>query len=267
MLCKLLKMQKGQAVVFLLLAAAVVGFIGAIFYIGQLIPKHPSDDVVVITPQPIVSPTPTPIDETANWKIYSNDKLKLSLKYPPNWTLSEYANKDSEKIYRVFDLKPQDEEDKKIHSTINFRYYENPEELSIEDFEEKLGDNIEGVGNCGIYLPNDVMVKNSNGVNGYFREKGICEPLEAKFYTWVNKDKLFQLIDFRWFNSPEDKVISDIFKSVKFLDQRSEQKYTCPENGWENCMPILSPEAQIQCSKEAMQWKKENCPNFQGGAL
>lgn len=43
--------------------------------------------------------------------------------------------------------------------------------------------------------------------------------------------------------------------------------YTCPENGWENCMPILSEEAERQCTKEALQWKRENCQGFQGAAL
>ncbi len=42
--------------------------------------------------------------------------------------------------------------------------------------------------------------------------------------------------------------------------------YTCPKGGWENCMPILTAEAQKQCSKEALDWKKQNCPNFQGAA-
>ncbi|HLD25360.1 MAG TPA: hypothetical protein VJB96_05590 [Patescibacteria group bacterium] len=47
----------------------------------------------------------------------------------------------------------------------------------------------------------------------------------------------------------------------------TETTYTCPENGWENCMPILTKEAQKQCSKEAIAWKKKNCPGFQGAAL
>jgi len=42
--------------------------------------------------------------------------------------------------------------------------------------------------------------------------------------------------------------------------------YTCPLNGWENCMPILTEEAKRECSAEAIAWKKKNCPNFQGVA-
>lgn len=46
----------------------------------------------------------------------------------------------------------------------------------------------------------------------------------------------------------------------------TETTYTCPENGWENCMPILTEEAQRQCTKEALEWKKAHCPNFRGAA-
>ena len=35
------------------------------------------------------NPSPSPIDETANWKIYTNTKLGYSLKYPPDWKLIE----------------------------------------------------------------------------------------------------------------------------------------------------------------------------------
>lgn len=42
--------------------------------------------------------------------------------------------------------------------------------------------------------------------------------------------------------------------------------FTCPKNGWINCMPILTDEAKKNCSKEAVEWYKTNCPNFEGVA-
>ncbi|KKR80851.1 MAG: hypothetical protein UU73_C0002G0164 [Candidatus Daviesbacteria bacterium GW2011_GWA1_41_61] len=155
---------------------------------------------------------------SANWKTYTNSKYGFSLKYPTSWTLTEFTNIESGSIYRVFDLKPQNEEDKRSHNTINFRYFNNLKKLSLEDFEREQGPNSEGAGNCGIYLPDDVLVKNNSGVDGYYRKKGICEPLDAKFYTWAKGDKIFQLIDFRWFNASEDKLLNEIFESVKFLE-------------------------------------------------
>lgn len=44
------------------------------------------------------------------------------------------------------------------------------------------------------------------------------------------------------------------------------EPYACPKTEWVNCMPILTPEAQRSCTKEYLDWAKENCPNFQGGA-
>ncbi len=47
------------------------------------------------------------------------------------------------------------------------------------------------------------------------------------------------------------------------------QNYSCPENGWENCMPTVLENGQKdtrECSKEALDWKKKNCSNFQGAA-
>lgn len=42
--------------------------------------------------------------------------------------------------------------------------------------------------------------------------------------------------------------------------------YQCPENGWVNCMPILTEKAKKACSKDALNWYKNNCPTFKGAA-
>jgi len=43
--------------------------------------------------------------------------------------------------------------------------------------------------------------------------------------------------------------------------------YTCPPNGYVDCMPIVGVAKQKACSPEAMTWYKANCPNFKGGAM
>ena len=45
----------------------------------------------------------------------------------------------------------------------------------------------------------------------------------------------------------------------------SSSKYTCPANGWVDCMPGPSPKPQ--CSASALAWYKANCPDFKGAAL
>ncbi len=42
--------------------------------------------------------------------------------------------------------------------------------------------------------------------------------------------------------------------------------YECPESEYINCMPIVAPEKQFQCSQSYLDWVKMNCPNFKGVA-
>lgn len=64
----------------------------------------------------------------------------------------------------------------------------------------------------------------------------------------------------------EDNYPDASGKCVKTV-QENNSSYACPENGWVNCMPILNEAGKKACSPEAMNWYKNNCPNFQGGAL
>lgn len=45
------------------------------------------------TPTPVITTSPAP-DPTANWKTYTDDKFKFSIKYPSNWTISPQVVKD-----------------------------------------------------------------------------------------------------------------------------------------------------------------------------
>jgi len=62
------------------------------------------------------------------------------------------------------------------------------------------------------------------------------------------------------------ELFDQILSTFKFTESDN-SSYTCPENGWQNCMPILSEESQKACSDEAMDWYKSNCPDFKGAAL
>lgn len=83
--------QKGQALIFIILALVAAGFVGIMFYVGKITPKPPPE-VVTLTPSP--TPSPSPIDETASWKTYTNTKYGFSFKYPnsDNWRLMNLPN-------------------------------------------------------------------------------------------------------------------------------------------------------------------------------
>jgi len=49
---------------------------------------------------------------------------------------------------------------------------------------------------------------------------------------------------------------------IKESDNKTDFK--CPVGGWVDCMPGTT--AKPECSTEAMDWYKSNCPDFKGGA-
>lgn len=94
--------------------------------------------------------------------------------------------------------------------------------------------------------------------------------------TYVIATPKNQFIEILFTYGPADPIINtfnQILSTLTFVDQVTplptkapSTGYTCPANGWVDCMPILTPEAQKACTQEAMAWYKANCPNFQGGA-
>ncbi len=74
--------QKGLAsILIVLLIAAAVG--GYLVYSGKI--SLPQKQVTQ-TSKSDASPAPTGVDETANWKTYTNTKYGYSVKYPPDWS-------------------------------------------------------------------------------------------------------------------------------------------------------------------------------------
>jgi hypothetical protein len=61
-------------------------------------------------------------------------------------------------------------------------------------------------------------------------------------------------------NPSGDPASSRTFEvPIKFTNSVS---YTCPGSGWIDCMPGTDPKPG--CSTEAINWYKENCPDFKG---
>ncbi len=77
-------MQKGSALIFLLIGTLIITVAGGAFYLGRQTTPKPSP-IPVTTSQPTSKPSPTqsPADETTNWKTYTNPANTFSLRYPP----------------------------------------------------------------------------------------------------------------------------------------------------------------------------------------
>lgn len=87
-------MQKGFSVILILVAVVIlVAIAGGAFFLGrQTSPAQtisspspvPSQQVPVETPKQV---SPSPVDETANWKTYTSTNANFSFKYPSEWPL------------------------------------------------------------------------------------------------------------------------------------------------------------------------------------
>jgi hypothetical protein len=86
-------MQRGFAVIYLLIGIVLILAFGGVYYLGK------TSNLPSPISNPVVTPKPTSINETANWKTYTNNDLGYVLKYPANWSVSnncegEQSNSD-----------------------------------------------------------------------------------------------------------------------------------------------------------------------------
>lgn len=95
-------MQKGLATILivLILAGAIALATGA-YYLGTRRSETLQERVDKQNPNfsPTTKPTPTNVDETANWKTYTNIKYGYLIKYPSEIRLVS-SNEDAVELYR-----------------------------------------------------------------------------------------------------------------------------------------------------------------------
>ena len=88
--------------------------------------------------------------------------------------------------------------------------------------------------------------------------------------TYTLVDRVIYSFYIAPFEIPYDQTeVYEKYQSIldSFEPISSTSEFTCPQNGWQDCMPILNEEGKLACSSEAMAWYKANCPGFQGAAL
>lgn len=94
-------MQKGQIFIFLLIGILIIAAAGGAYYLGRSTSPKSSPSPVITSP----TPQPSPLDETTNWKTYTNDEFKFSFKYHPLFTfvkntklIFDSTNFDNQKV-------------------------------------------------------------------------------------------------------------------------------------------------------------------------
>lgn len=83
--------QKGFLIIWILVGVLVGGVI--LFTAIKLKPQPTP------SPQSIVTPTPNPVEETVNWKMYTNTKDGYSIKYPNGAKLTEGGSYSSDGVF------------------------------------------------------------------------------------------------------------------------------------------------------------------------
>lgn len=246
-----------------LIILLIVFVLFAIFYAGMYF-KLNSMITNIITPPKLTPtsvaqiPTPTP-DPTTNWKTYTNTKYSLSFKYPSTWFFKDAAGiAPGTYLASIAFFKngttPHISTGRGDNGNeVLYLYISNPtfNNKTITETKEQFIQEIRTLNQSAITVDGHPAGYDSN---------------YKSYSIWYNDT--IQIYISPWNDGVEaEKNINAILSTFKFLDQNStNQKYTCPADGWENCMPILDAPAKIQCSKEALDWKKTNCPNFQGAA-
>jgi len=100
----------------------------------------------------------------------------------------ETSNGD-EVFIRLLKLTRQVGKEDKTISALN--YYNNPENLTLEKFENKLMLEDQSGEHLKVYLPEDKKITLSSGESAYFRKDGFWEPLTCDLYIFPRNQKIY----------------------------------------------------------------------------
>jgi len=155
--------------------------------------------------------TPTPVQST----IYTNQTLGFSFSHPQNFDIhemSDSATLSAGRFHEVILLSQEDDESPT--PPLSLYYYDNPNNYSIPDFNTKYFS--QPVGNpLTIWEKGYDEVSNSNGIQGYFDKKHLCET-PCQIYVFSTNSKVFVLKKTASKKEPVDTVFKQIFSTLKF---------------------------------------------------
>jgi len=207
--------------------------------------------------------------DSVDWKTFLGNEIQVS--YPPSWILKSPSNSDH---IVIFSFEPVPDTQKLLQDDgIRLEIYPKEYDQTHKNFEEVVNfyDNIY------MAAPNITIAPDQKttvgGVTAVKRKVTIPEKdrLFTNYYYFISgKNKTF-IITYMLhdLNEKQESVINQILSTFKFFDTgnpTSDTPYTCPENGWVNCQPILSEKEQQDCTREAFDWYEINCPNYEGAA-
>ena len=212
--------------------------------------KYPNSQTL-----PITTVTPTPASNpTVNWQTFINNKYGFSFQYPNNWEV-----KPSEKGVYISSIAARRD------------MPEGGMGMSVETTNLKLADFVHRFDSKEYVHPTSADPSHFQTYDQLNTQERITlDGIPATHLVVTTEIGLD--VNYLFFNHNQQNFVigyadydpfhKQILSTFKFTDTTS---YTCPANGWVDCMP--GPQPRPECSAEAMAWYKANCPNFKGSAL
>jgi len=247
--------KSGHNLLFVMLGVVIAFILGVGFdkyKIVSYIKRIPLPKIATKStpkPTPILKVTPTPVaSPTANWKTYTS--TDLSFQYPPNWTLDgSLIASTSPKIRLVVIPK---------NSTLMNECMQQVGAMTTVSYVVKKFIRVTTGEACATGDPNPREIWVIPSINAY--SPGISFSYSATEATQAGQLFTELLTTFKFAPASGSATPTPAASP-------SATKYTCPTNGYVDCMPVMTPEKQAACSTEAMAWYKINCPTFKGAAM
>jgi hypothetical protein len=212
-------------------------------------------------PTPTTPLPPIPAIDTSTWKTYENKIHGFSFKYPSIY-ISTYE--DDRKMTNSYlttihssDYVVNKEELVYTHGTAF--YYVDIKNSQCSEIKNLVSStptfkliNTGGLKNTIIFEVNDKL-------GSQFPYRGALVSINNKCIEMYCNSTKQGCTD-----NELGKEFTQILSTFKFSEPAN---YTCPPSDYVGCMPDGSGKVNPECTPEAMNWYKTNCPDFKGAAL
>lgn len=227
-------------VITLILFGALIGIIAAHYLPYSSSSPAPVPKPTSSLPAPI--PTPTIID--SSWKTFTTPAL--TFQYPDSLTPEERQN-------NFLVLLSDVQNPSSVLLSVDARLIGN-----YSNYQNALTETKANLTNTVIEEENNIIKISGKTGSGYGQDQLV-------YLALIPYQKGAIVISTTATTSAQLQIFDQILSTLKLTTITPSAGYSCPANGWVDCLPGTT--SKPECSAQAMAWYKANCANFQGAAL